>query len=185
MSSHLMPKSLLYKSLNILLFYIGWLYVISTATSNHPYQGIFATFCILIFHFVMTKNWLKELLVISSVCLIGFSLDTLYASLGLLRYASPNPLSPSLAPLWIIALYALFGTTLNSSLSWLRHQPILGMIFGAVGGSLSYFFSIRLGAAEYGASEATVLSLIAFAWFLLIPILFAVSRFFERSLSVR
>jgi len=179
-----MPKTLLYKSLNIILFYLGWFYLISTAIHGHPYQGLFATACILLFHFMMSKSWVKELLILISVVIIGFCFDTAYASFGLLSYVSPNPISPHLAPLWILALYALFATSLNSSLSWLRNQPIISMVLGSIGASLAYFFAIRLGAASC-PSEATTLSIIALVWFLATPCFFAITRFFDKTLSSR
>jgi hypothetical protein len=43
----------------------------------------------------------------------------------------PGVFAPGVAPVWIVAMWALFATTLNVSMSWLKGRPWLAAAFGA------------------------------------------------------
>jgi tetrahydromethanopterin S-methyltransferase subunit D len=66
---------------------------------------------------------------------------------------------------------------LTSSLRWLQGRWLLGSLFGAVGGSLSYVAGARLGALDLPASAS--LWVIALLWALALPLLSALARRWE------
>jgi len=67
----------------------------------------------------------------------------------------------------------LVASTLNSSLSWLKDKPVLGVVLGAVSGPLSYEAGIRLGAANWGSgSQILGLGLISVVWAVAMPLFF-------------
>ncbi|MEO6518055.1 MAG: DUF2878 domain-containing protein [Pseudoxanthomonas sp.] len=77
---------------------------------------------------------------------VGLVVDTTMAASGLLRYASPLP-HPGIAPVWILALWMGFALTFNHSLAYVLRRPLLAVLFGAVGGPLSYWIASRTWAA--------------------------------------
>ena len=107
---------------------------------------------------------------------IGLVFDSLLESSGWLRYPSGMLLS-NMAPYWILAMWALFATTLNSSMGWLKNKLILASVLGAIFGPLSYMAGQRLGAIEFiDSSKATIA--LALTWSIAMPALMcAASRF--------
>ena len=53
-----------------------------------------------------------------------------------MRFASAGSLP--IAPFWMLALWIAFATTLNHSMRWLMHRPVVAAIGGAVFGPLAY-----------------------------------------------
>ncbi len=98
----------------------------------------------------------------------------LLAVLGFIGYA-PGPLPAPFAPLWVLALWVLLGTTLDVSLRWLRGRWWLAALLGAVTGPLAYLGGARLGALQLlRPTEAICAQAIGFG--LLLPALVALSR---------
>ena len=64
-----------------------------------------------------------------------------------------------LAPAWILALWALFATTLTCSSRWLKNSLLGPRCFGALGGPLSYWAGMRLGALQFAAPSPALVAL--------------------------
>jgi hypothetical protein len=94
-----------------------------------------------------------RLLLLALVC--GLVVDGFLAASGIVRYAAASPaLPPGGAPLWILALWAAFATTLVRSLAWLTRRPAWAAVFGAVGAPLAYWGAERgFGAVHFAAPE--------------------------------
>jgi hypothetical protein len=78
---------------------------------------------------------------------IGLIWDSSMSRLGWIAYAEPGPL-PGIAPVWILALWALFAMVLREPLRWLHKRLPLAALLGALGGPLSYAAAERLGACR-------------------------------------
>ena len=76
-----------------------------------------------------------------------------------------------LGPVWIVALWMAFATTLNVSLVWLRGRPLLAAALGGVGGPLAYLAGRRLGAVAFGPPDTAPLTVLALVWSLSIVVL--------------
>ena len=74
------------------------------------------------------------------------------------------------APYWIVAMWALFATTVNLSLRWLKGRLWLALILGAIGGPLAYFAGYRFGAVTF-LESTTALILLSLGWALWTPLL--------------
>jgi hypothetical protein len=86
-------------------------------------------------------------------------------------------LVPGVAPYWILAMWALFSTTLNLSMGWLKNSLVLASVMGAIFGPLSYVAGQRLGAIVL-VDFVSSMVMLAIIWALVMPILvFAASRF--------
>jgi Protein of unknown function (DUF2878) len=106
--------------------------------------------------------------------IVGLCWDSWLAVLGLIAYP-PGPLSPPLAPVWILAMWVSFATTLNVSLRWLRGRSWLAVLVGAVLAPLAYFAGARLGALQLAQPQLALLAQAA-GWALLLPALVALAR---------
>ena len=110
-----------------------------------------------------------ELRLIALAVVIGIVWDSLLVRTGVVVYASPGPL-PGWAPVWILALWALFAPMLREPLRWLHGRPLLAALFGGIGGALSYDAARRLGACRFPDPDLawTVLGI---GWALIVPLL--------------
>ena len=67
-------------------------------------------------------------------------------------------------------MWALFSTTLNVSMAWLKNRLVLASVMGAVFGPLSYLAGQRLGAIELLDTRSAIVAL-AMIWALVMPVL--------------
>ena len=85
---------------------------------------------------------------------VGFGLDSLLFQLRLLE--SPYERFWALGPLWLMALWMSFATTVRHSLRWLNGRPILQASLGLIGGPLAYLTGESLGAITVNGLWGTV-----------------------------
>jgi len=162
--------------LNFAAFQLGWFACVLGAANGQPWMGLPVVGLVIAIHLLLAKRPFQETRLILVALATGLVADSLLASSGWLRYASPFP-AAALAPYWILAMWALFATTLNVSMSWLKGKPGLAVLLGAVFGPLSYMAGRRLGALEFVDFQAGTLAL-ALTWALAMPLLMlAAARF--------
>ena len=162
---------------NFLLFQLGWLACVLGGTGEWHWLGTFLVLGIVMFHLTLASRPHAELLLIATALVIGAFWDSLLTWTDVLEYQH-GIIHSNLAPHWIIAMWALFATTLNVSLRWLKGRWMLAAIFGAVGGPLAYYAGYRLGAVEMPDQILALISL-AVGWCLLMPLLMYLSSLLD------
>lgn len=162
-------KTLVYRLINFLIFYIGWGFCLAGAVKGRPFVGPVLVAGLLLYHLVQTKFYRPDLVLIPLMAILGTLNDSLYLNLGLVHYAGGYELFPYLAPLWITAIWVLFAMSVNHSLIWLSYSLPLAALFGAGGGAMSYFAGKRVGAISFPHGEVVTLLGIALVWFFLMP----------------
>ncbi len=120
-------------------------------------------------HLYSAKPRLAEFKLIIITTVIGALFDQTVLSLGLVHYP-PHAWSGALLPLWMLMLWAIFGTAMNVSLRWMHNKMWLGAIFGLIGAPLAYYSGVKLGAMLQPSTPAFYL-VIAFGWAVIMPIL--------------
>jgi len=158
---------------NIILFQIGWFACVMTAASNQPLMGAVISMFILVSHVLMSKQYKQEIRIIVIAMLIGLLWDSLIVSAGWITYTS-GMLSDFMAPYWIVLMWALFATTLNYSLSWMKSRLLLSAVFGAVAGPLAYYAGMKLGAVEF-VNEVNALVALSIGWAIFTPLLLKIA----------
>jgi hypothetical protein len=123
-------------------------------------------------HLLLARDRVREAMLALTIGLFGFAVDTLQASAGLYAFTGSSVLP--LCPPWMVALWMLFATTLNSSMAWLAGRPRLGAVLGALCGPLSYAAGARLGAIELHPNALASLAGIAIVWGLAMPALLVI-----------
>ena len=97
--------------------------------------------------------------------IIGYSWDSFLVHLSVIEYVYSD--LNSFAPLWIAAMWAMFATTLNASLTWLQERYLLSAILGAIFGPIAYYSAFQLGAINaFQWPDAMLLQAIAWALFM-------------------
>ena len=161
---------------DFILFQIGWFGCVLNAPAR-PLTGAAIALLMVVVALWRRRDRRGELLLLSLAALTGTLCDSLFVMSSRLQYTGTR--FPPLPPLWDIALWALFATTLNGALGWLQQRMMLAALLGAVAGPLAYVAAARLGAVQLGAPSST-LPLLAVAWGLLTPLLLGLARGLSR-----
>ena len=136
---------------------------------------------IVAWHLTRAARPKQELLLVLSAAAIGALFDTLLVWLGWFTYSS-GTLIAGTAPHWMVALWMLFATTLNLSLSWLKRRLFVAVLFGAIGGPLAYLGGEKLGALNFESPTAGLIAL-AIGWASLTPLLAMIAQRFDGFVS--
>ncbi|MCK6555526.1 DUF2878 family protein [Candidatus Binatia bacterium] len=156
--------------LNFVMFYAGWFACVGGAARGQLWLGPAVVAVFLLVHLAGTAKLTQEARLILVAGLFGFAIDTLQASSGLYSFAGTS-VKPWLSPPWMVALWMLFATTLNSSMSWLGGRYGLAAGLGAAFGPASYVAGARLGAIELSENSLVSVIGIAIVWAIAMPAL--------------
>ncbi len=169
----------LHMIVNVVAFQLGWFACVLGAAHAWPWAGVLVVAVVVALHLMLAAYPLAEFKLVVAALVIGAVWEGLLLNLGLVRFTS-GMLLAHVPPLWMLALWAAFATTLNVSLGWLKHRPLLAGALGALSGPLSYWAGARLGALELGMPVAALAAL-ALGWGLITPLLLRLARHFERA----
>jgi len=161
-------------AVNIALFQAGWLACVLGAAHGMPWAGVAVAAAVVAWHAARARRPVQELKLVALAVLAGALFDSALAAGGWIVFA-PDAAASGLAPWWILALWALFATTLNVSLAWLRLRLPLAALLGALCGPLAYWAGARLGALEL-RQPAAALGALALVWAAALPGLLAAAR---------
>lgn len=165
--------------INFVAFQAGWFSCVLAAAHGLPLAGLLVALCAVLLHLGLAAQPRAELRLVTIAVLIGLAFDSLLASQGWVKY--PNGmLVDGMAPYWILAMWAMFATTLNASMGWMRGRPALAAMMGAVFGPLSYQAGGRLGGLSFGDEVAAMLAL-GIGWAIVMPVLVALAARPERA----
>jgi hypothetical protein len=153
--------------LNAALFYFGWWYCMHEAVGPTPYYGPLVVLGILFYNIIVSSNRMIDLILILTCALTGQIVDTFYIHGGMIAFQGGY--SPEFAPLWVVSLWALYGSSINHSLNWLRKSNILAVVMGGGGAISSYLVGFELGAADLLWPKYIGLALIGVVWGLFVP----------------
>jgi hypothetical protein len=169
-------------AINFVLFQIGWFSVVVSAAQSRPGVGVAVIAFILAYHLYRSQPRGNELLLIFSALCIGLIWDSFMVASGLFIYASGS-FVPYLAPYWILAMWALFATTLNLSLRWIKGRFLLAAISGAVFGPLAYYAGYQLGAVEISNMQMAML-VQALGWGMILPLLGGIASWLDKGMAM-
>jgi hypothetical protein len=155
--------------LNVVLFQIGWFACVLGAAHGLAGAGALAALLIVAWHVARADAPRRELALVAVAAVLGALFETLLVQSGWIRFGA-GVLIEGAATYWMVALWALFATTLNVSLRSLRKRVWLAALLGAIGGPMAYYAGARLGALELVAAGAG-LAAIGAGWAVLTPLL--------------
>lgn len=133
---------------NIICFQVGWFACVLGAANHHAWLGVIASIGLLLWHLLASNDWMTERRLILLAMLIGLLFDWGLMRLGWISFQPLEFWPVQIQPPWMILLWAMFATTLNLSLSWLKTKPLLAIALGAISGPLAYWGGSNLGALK-------------------------------------
>lgn len=152
---------------NLVAFQLGWLACVLGGAHGLPWLGVVVMGLVVALHLSWVRVPGREALMLLAIGCIGALWDGLLVRLGFLEFPSGMFL-PWLAPVWIIALWVGFATTLNLSLGWLQGRWYWALLLGALGGPLAYWAGMKLGGVHFPDPVAG-LAVLAGGWSFLMP----------------
>ena len=174
-------KSSINNLINLALFQGVWFATIIGAAEDTLIYGFLSLGLFITIHTLISHSARSDLKLAAIAVLVGLVAETLIIRAGLLSYAHNLP-AAGFAPAWILILWANLALTLNGCLNWLKGRYLLAAILGAIGGPLSYFGGIKLGAATTQSEWPFVLAVIAIIYGAVTPLfLFIASRMTRKS----
>ena len=153
---------------NLILFKLGWVACILFAAAGMPLMSLLSVAIVAAVHLARVAVPAKEAFFLLCAAAIGLVWESIVVNTGLLQYIGVSE-SAWLAPSWIIAMWVLFGTTINHGLSWLKRHWAFPVTFGLIGGPMAFYAGSKMGAVEFGNTLAA-LGLLGFGWALLLPL---------------
>jgi Protein of unknown function (DUF2878) len=164
---------------NFLSLGIGWFACVAGAANGTPSYGIAVAAMLLALNILIAEDPIHEARVIVEVGAIGFLIDTTLALAGIFVF-HPGTIDPR-CPIWLVALWMMFGSTLTASLAWLSARVAVASITGAIAAPLSYLAASRMGAFAIPGLIAPRLVIIAIVWAVVFPGLLKIANRRETS----
>lgn len=158
---------------NFAAFQIGWFACVVGGANHWPWAGSAVALVIIAIHLVVVRNRGGEILLIVIAGTLGALCDSLLVAAYITQFPS-GIIASNTAPVWIIALWMLFATTLNHSLRWLQGRYLIATLFGLVGGPAAYYAGHRLGGVEF-TDPIIALTALALIWATVTPLLLRLS----------
>ncbi len=168
-------------TINFFAFQAGWLGCVLGAANGMPWVGPVIIAMVAGLHLNIVPQPGRELMTLLAALAIGTLADSLLMATGWVSYREGLWI-PGLAPVWLLAMWVGFATTLNGCMRWLRERPWLAAAFGFLGGPAAYYAGARLGAMNFENLPAGLLAL-ALIWALVMPLLYALARRFDGTLT--
>ena len=156
---------------NFILFQLGWFACVLGAANGLPWAGPAFAIPLAAYHLKVSRRPTSTLWLLILVTASGALVDGLLTASGVLNFED-SWLAIGPVPVWMVALWLMFATTLESSLGWLQGRPFLGLILGAIVGPLAYMGGEQLGAITLGPE----IYWISLEWGLLLPAGAALAR---------
>lgn len=162
------------KLLNVAIYQTGWFCCVLGAGWGYPVTGALAASVLAGVHLFLASSRKNEAILMLFACLLGVLVDSIQTALGLFTFTR-DPAWPLWLPLWVFVIWAQFATLFHYGLHWLSGRYRLAAILGLVGGPLSYWAGIRMGAASFGSNPTLTVAALALVWALVMPLLCCLS----------
>ncbi|EGV16062.1 DUF2878 domain-containing protein [Thiocapsa marina] len=155
-------------AVNLIAFQIAWFACVLGGAHGWPWLGVGVAALVVALHLRLSDAPRREAMLLVLVGVIGAVWDGFLVRFGFLEYPS-GMLLPWLAPVWIIAMWVAFATTLNVALSWLKGRWTLAVVLGAIGGPLAFYGGHKLGAVAF-PDTVVAMAVLAGGWSFLMPL---------------
>jgi hypothetical protein len=162
------------RSLNFVLYQIGWLGCVLGASFSRSLLGIAVAMSLVGIHMCLTTDRTNQARILVFAAGVGFVVDSTLLGLGVYRFPNSS-VSAWLPPLWMSVLWIQFATTFRYCLKWLSGRYALCTVLGFAGAPLAFLGGERLGAVSFCTPRFTSLLMLGSLWAIAIPLLIYVS----------
>jgi hypothetical protein len=164
-------------AVNVIAYQCAWFACVLAAAAQRPALGMIVAAAVVLWHLYCAARPQQEMRLIAFAALCGAGFESLLVASGWVRMPHAA-LFASVTPLWMVALWATFATTLNVSLRALRPRYLLSAALAGCGAPLAYYAGERMGALEW-VNEVPALLVIALGWAMLTPLLMKSAQRFD------
>ena len=154
--------------INLLLFKLGWAAAVFSAAYGAAWIGALTILAIAGVNLRFADQPSRELRLLLAAAAVGLVWETLLVSQGVLVYAESG--TTGIAPYWIVAMWILFATTLNVSMRWMKKNRALPVLFGGIGGPMSFLAGEHFGAVVFPDHMVAII-VISLGWAALVPLM--------------
>lgn len=160
---------------DVAMFEAAWFACVLGAAHDRVPAGVLAVAIVVGMQWIASDARRSDAWLVLAALAIGALWDGALSRWQVVEYAAPGPLGAGFAPVWILALWALFAMMLRNPLRWLHDRPWPAALLGGVGGWLSYRGAAALGACRFPdpLQAAAVLSI---GWAVITPLLLGLAR---------
>ena len=162
---------------NVLVYQCAWLACVLSAAAQRPWIGVTVACAAVLLHLCIAPRPQREWPLIALATVAGTAFESLLFASGWVRSA-PVLLVGSILPLWMVALWAAFATTLHVALRALRRRYLVTALIAAMGAPLAYQAGAALGALQWVQATPALL-LVATAWAVMLPLLMRAAQRFD------
>jgi hypothetical protein len=162
---------------NVIAYQCAWFASVLSTAAQRPVIGMIVVLVVVLWHLRTAVAPWRELRLVAIAALAGAVFESLLFASGWVQ-REPALLLGSFTPLWMVALWAAFATTLNVSLRALRQHRVLSAALAAAGAPLAYHAGASMGALHW-VDETSALVAIAAGWALLTPLLMKTALRFD------
>lgn len=161
----------------------GWFACVLGAAHGKPWIGPLVVIALVAIHLRLVQKPGAEVSVMLAAVLIGFAAESSLVVSGFVSY--PNGAwFQGFAPYWILAMWVMFATTLNTSLKCLQGRIPLAMLLGAIFGPLAYLAGEGLGAITFEERSLAIAAL-ALVWAICMPLLSMLAARWNSEVRIR
>ncbi|MEM1143963.1 MAG: DUF2878 domain-containing protein [Pseudomonadota bacterium] len=119
-------------------------------------------------HLALIASWRRELALMTSVALLGCSVDALLTKAGYFQFAESSWLP---IPLWHMAIWVGFAGTLRHSLTFMVERPRLMTLAAMIFAPITYLAAQRLGAVTFPIGDLPTAIVIGLSWLTITPLI--------------
>lgn len=159
------------KVANFIIFQSAWF---AAAYLHNHFGALLCASLGLINIFPFDEMFRRRVFAALLVIIIGLANDYLLYYFKIIIFPGQ---SFTFLPLWLLAIWLAFSSTLHSSLFWLRKLNLLQQsLVGGIGGAVSYVAGAKLGAVEYQFSVMPAFAWHFLNWCILLPLIVKIHR---------
>ncbi len=147
------------KLYNFAAFQVGWFACVLGGAAGRGWIGVAAVAVLMSIHLRIARERRGEWKLVALSIPIGLGVNTILQTTGAVVAGGSWT-----GPLWLLALWPLFASLFNESMSWMRGRYALGVAFGAVGAPLSYWAGESTGALQLGTRPLEWIPLVVVTW---------------------
>lgn len=158
---------------NLIGYQLVWFAAVLGAARGTSVPGLVAALLFAAAHLVSTPRRGDDARLALAAAGLGVVVDGTLAALGWVQYGAAASAWP---PVWLLAIWASFGLTLNHSFALAQRHLALSGLLAAIGGPLAYLAAGRLGAFTLVEPVWRGVAALALAWAVALPLLAALAR---------
>ena len=160
---------------NLILFKIVYGISLAGVSIGFPWLGAIGLIGFLIWHAKTSTHAKADFILAGIAILLGTLVDTINIQTGVLVYQEAWP-SASIAPFWIMVLWANLALIMNGALRWLQGRYVMAAAIGALIGPLGYTLGVKLGTASYASGKLEFVLITGISWMIALPLLLLIAE---------